>query len=190
MKKLNRRIGLVAFYTLFALFVSGCSNKANVEHNDLAVETQQKVEVPQQEQKEEIVVKEKKKPSYINEVVSIINGKSVSLKSVHFAFDKFKLSDKMRKITKENYSKISPLVVDNDSLKIKLEGNCDEWGTDEYNYALGLKRAKAVKDTLINDGIPANRIMLVTFGESNPLCSDKTQNCWKKNRRTDYKLLP
>ncbi len=128
--------------------------------------------------------------AYVNVVESNVNGKSVFLRSVHFAFDKFKLSKEMKVITKENYNKIDPLVTENSSLKIKLEGNCDEWGTDEYNYALGLKRAKTIKDKLISDGIDGSKIVLVSFGESNPVCNDKSEQCWKKNRRTDYKLLP
>jgi len=73
---------------------------------------------------------------------------------------------------------------------IKLEGNCDEWGTDEYNYALGLKRAKTAKDALVADGVDAQKIIMVSFGESNPICTQKNTTCWKMNRRVDYRLLP
>jgi len=72
---------------------------------------------------------------------------------------------------------------------IKIEGNSDEWGTDEYNYALGLKRAKAVKDSLVMDGIAAQGISVVSFGESNPVCSEKNSACWQKNRRSEHKLV-
>ncbi len=77
-----------------------------------------------------------------------------------------------------------------DQYSLKLEGNCDEWGSDEYNFALGLKRANAVKDELINDGMEANRITMVSYGSSSPVCTEKTQECWSKNRRVDFKLLP
>ncbi|MFA6756952.1 MAG: OmpA family protein, partial [Sulfurospirillaceae bacterium] len=76
------------------------------------------------------------------------------------------------------------------NLSIKVEGNCDEWGTDEYNYALGLKRAKSVKDALIAEGVPSDRIMVVSYGESNPVCSESNKDCWAKNRRAEFKLLP
>jgi peptidoglycan-associated lipoprotein len=190
MRKLNKKLSLAVFYVLFTLFVSGCSNKVNLEHKTVNDEAKSSVVEEQQQETTQDIVEQTRQPSYINETVNIVNGKKIVLKSIHFPFDKFTLSDEMRKIAKENYAKINPLVLDNDSLKIQLEGNCDEWGSDEYNYALGLKRAKAVKDTLINDGIPSDRIKLVTFGESNPLCNDRTLECWKKNRRTDYKLLP
>ena len=75
-------------------------------------------------------------------------------------------------------------------LAVNIEGNCDEWGTDEYNFALGLKRAKTVKNTLVNNGIKSSDIIVVSLGESNPVCNDQTASCWKKNRRVDHKLLP
>ena len=125
-----------------------------------------------------------------NRVDSEINGQTVTLDSIHFAFDKYKLTDNMREVATSNATTITTVANSYDSLKIKLEGNCDEWGTDEYNYALGLKRAKATKDALIADGIDASKIMLVSFGESNPVCTDKNVDCWKMNRRVDYRLLP
>jgi len=125
-----------------------------------------------------------------NRVDSEINGQTVTLDSIHFAFDKYKLTSDMRDIATSNATTITTVNNSYDNLKIKLEGNCDEWGTDEYNYALGLKRAKATKDALIADGVDATKIMLVSFGESNPVCTDKNVDCWKMNRRVDYRLLP
>jgi len=126
----------------------------------------------------------------VHSVQSDIDGNVVLLESVHFNFDKFKLTDEMREVATTNYTKIDTTIQSYDSLKIKLEGNCDEWGTDEYNYALGLKRAKTAKDALIADGINASRIMMVSYGESNPVCNQKNTSCWKMNRRVDYRLLP
>jgi peptidoglycan-associated lipoprotein len=126
----------------------------------------------------------------VNSVQSDIDGKVVLLESVHFAFDKYKLNDEMREVTTANYVKIDETTQSYNDLKIKLEGNCDEWGSDEYNYALGLKRAKAAKDALIADGVDSKRIVMVSFGESNPVCTQKNTACWKMNRRVDYRLLP
>jgi peptidoglycan-associated lipoprotein len=126
----------------------------------------------------------------INKTQSQIDGQTVVLNSIHFAFDRYDLTSKMRDIATANSTKIDSVISSYGNLKIKLEGNCDEWGTDEYNYALGLKRAKTVKDALITDGIDENRIMMVSFGESNPVCTEKNVECWKMNRRVDYRLLP
>jgi peptidoglycan-associated lipoprotein len=126
----------------------------------------------------------------VNQVESEIGNKTVLLESVHFNFDKFNLTDDMRSVATSNYSKIDVVSQQYPNVKVKLEGNCDEWGTDEYNYALGLKRAKATKEALVADGMDASKIMLVSFGESNPVCNQKTSACWKMNRRVDYRLLP
>ncbi len=126
----------------------------------------------------------------VNSVKSEINGKIILLESVHFGFDKYNLTDEMREVSRSNYTKIDNTRQSYDGLKIKLEGNSDEWGSDEYNYALALKRAKSAKDALVSDGIDASTIVLISFGESNPVCTQKNTTCWKMNRRVDYRLLP
>jgi len=126
----------------------------------------------------------------VNSVTSDIDGQTVLLESVHFAFDKYNLSDSMREVSSANYAKIAQTRETYADVKVKLEGNCDEWGTDEYNYALGLKRAKSAKDALVADGIPEDKIVMVSFGESNPVCTQRNNACWKMNRRVDYRLLP
>ncbi len=120
-----------------------------------------------------------------NGVYVSINGKKVFLGSVYFAFDKYDVSASMRDVVKANAAALSAY-----DGKIKVEGNCDEWGTDEYNYALGLKRANAVKDALVADGLDASNISLISFGESNPVCTEKNSECWQKNRRAEHRLLP
>ena len=76
-----------------------------------------------------------------------------------------------------------------DGTIIKIEGNCDEWGTDEYNYALGLKRAKSVKEALRANGVHGKKMKLISYGESNPVCTEHNKECWAKNRRVEFKVL-
>jgi peptidoglycan-associated lipoprotein len=109
------------------------------------------------------------------------------MQSVHFDFDKFNLTTDMSEKVSENAEIANTKA---SSYMLKVEGNCDEWGSDEYNYALGLKRANSVKSELIDRGVAAERISMVSYGESNPVCSDKTKECWAQNRRVDFKLLP
>ena len=111
------------------------------------------------------------------------------LSPVYFGFDKYNLTSDDVEILQDN-TKMFNKNTGGSEYSIKLEGNCDEWGSDEYNFALGLKRANSVKDELLNGGISANRITLVSYGSSSPVCTDKSQECWSKNRRVDFKLLP
>ena len=76
------------------------------------------------------------------------------------------------------------------SKKIKVEGHCDASGSDEYNYALGLKRAKATKDALILNGISATQVTLVSMGESSPECvTSSYSECYGKNRRVEFQIM-
>jgi peptidoglycan-associated lipoprotein len=106
---------------------------------------------------------------------------------VYFSFDKFNIREDMNEVVESAFGKIENLEVQQ---KVKIEGNCDEWGTDEYNYALGLKRAKSVKNHLVKLGVDASRLSLISYGESNPLCNDKSNKCWSDNRRVEFKVLP
>jgi len=118
----------------------------------------------------------------------LISDLEKNLKSVYFDFDKYNIKPTMQPVVQDDSGLLNSDKAQN--LSIKIEGNCDEWGTDEYNYALGLKRAKAVKNELSTQGIDANRMMIISYGKSNPVCNDHTKACWSQNRRADLKLLP
>ncbi len=107
---------------------------------------------------------------------------------IYFDFDKYDIRPDMQIAIRSNARLLNSTKARDFS--IKVEGNCDEWGTDEYNYALGLKRAKSVKEALVSFGVSPDRIMIVSFGESNPECTDSNKACWDKNRRAEFKLLP
>jgi len=109
-------------------------------------------------------------------------------KIIHFDFDKYNIREDQKPLVEEDAD-----IINSDDAKdfsVKLEGNTDEWGTDEYNYALGLRRAKSVKSALVTLGVDANRLMIISYGESNPVCTDHTKACWAKNRRVEFKFLP
>jgi len=112
------------------------------------------------------------------------NSSRDGFKSVYFKFDDYEIHSDMQENMSTNVS-----VGMAASSKIKIEGNCDEFGTDEYNYALGLKRAKAVKDTLTAQGIQGSKMVLVSLGESTPVCVDDSESCYERNRRVDIRLV-
>jgi len=113
------------------------------------------------------------------------NSSSDGFQSIYFGFGDYSVSSGM-----ENSIASNANVAHNASTsKIKIEGNCDEFGTDEYNYALGLKRAKAVKDGIAAQGVDTSNMLIVSFGESNPVCSNPTDGCYAQNRRVDLRLV-
>ena len=114
-------------------------------------------------------------------------AKKVSNIVIYFDFDKYNIRpdqwpkvEKLAKILKSNHSNYT----------IRIEGNCDEWGTEEYNYALGLKRANTVKNALIKLGVDPKKLTVISYGELNPVCTAHAKWCWKLNRRDNFTYLP
>ena len=122
----------------------------------------------------------------INISTDAFNSSSSGMKSIYFEFGGYIITPKMQDIIGFNKNVLNKTLGDG---IVKLEGNCDEFGTDEYNYALGLKRTKVVKDSLIAQGIPSDKIIVVTYGESNPQCHEATDECYARNRRVDLHLI-
>ena len=113
------------------------------------------------------------------------NSSSDGFQSVYFAFGDYGISSDMENAISRNVN----VAGNAGGKRIKIEGNCDEFGTDEYNYALGLKRAKSVKDSMRSQGINTSNMVMVSFGESNPTCTNSTDSCYGKNRRVDLRLV-
>jgi peptidoglycan-associated lipoprotein len=72
------------------------------------------------------------------------------------------------------------------STQVTIEGHCDSRGSSEYNLALGSRRAAAVKDYLVNLGVPANRVTVVSKGKEQPFCTEESESCWQQNRRGHF----
>jgi peptidoglycan-associated lipoprotein len=73
--------------------------------------------------------------------------------------------------------------------KIRVEGNCDERGTKEYNVALGQRRAATAKKYLTDMGIASGRMSLLSYGKERPVCTAGSEECWQKNRRADFAVV-
>src|SRR5258705_1239202 len=101
------------------------------------------------------------------------------LKDVHFAYDSYELDGAARDALTRNLDWLRQ----NSRAKIELEGHCDSRCAIEYNLALGAKRAKAVKDYLVGQGIPSERVSTISYGKELPLCHEENDTCWARNRR-------
>jgi peptidoglycan-associated lipoprotein len=101
---------------------------------------------------------------------------------VYFDFDKDALtSDGTARLE----AKV-PVMQENRDVRIRVEGHTDERGSDEYNLALGQRRATAAKKYLISRGIDEARIETVSYGEERPVCAEHEESCWSKNRRDEF----
>ena len=105
-----------------------------------------------------------------------------NLKEIHFDFDKYNIRPGDAKILDENATWLKT----NPRNLILIEGHCDERGTAEYNLALGERRAKSTMNYLVAQGVQASRITIISYGKERPLCTEKTEACWARNRRANF----
>ena len=121
----------------------------------------------------------------VPEVTSIdeLNKQKV-LKIVYFDFDKYNLRDDTISILKEN----AQWLLDHVEYNVLLKGHCDERGTIEYNLELGAKRANAVISYIINLGLDAERLKMISYGEERPADPGHHEEAWAKNRRVEFIL--
>lgn len=107
------------------------------------------------------------------------------LKDIYFDFDRYDLRADARVSLKANADWLKT----NPSAKVQIEGHADERGTNEYNLALGAKRAQTAKDYLVTLGISAERLSTISYGEELPVCREHTEECWQRNRHDRFVVI-
>jgi peptidoglycan-associated lipoprotein len=107
---------------------------------------------------------------------------SAALRDVYFDFDRYDVRAGDKGTLDENAKWLKT----NQGALLLIEGHADERGTNEYNLALGERRAKATRDYLVSVGIDAGRITVISYGEERPTCTEKAEPCWTKNRRAHF----
>jgi len=110
---------------------------------------------------------------------------SSPLKDALFGFDRYELSDDARAALKANAEWLKA----NPSARVQIEGHCDDRGAEDYNMALGAKRAQAAMDFVATLGIPKDRLSTVSYGEEVPSCKERVESCWEKNRRARFVVV-
>ncbi len=108
-----------------------------------------------------------------------------SLQPIYFEFDSFSLSEEARK----NLRGIADWLNTHSSLKVLIEGHCDERGTEEYNLALGENRAKSVRDYLVQLGVSSENLSIISYGEEFPVDARHNEEAWAKNRRAEFVII-
>jgi len=115
-----------------------------------------------------------------------VTPSSSPLKDVFFEFDRYDLSADARTVLRANADWLKT----NPAVRVEIEGHCDERGTNEYNLALGAKRAQAAREYLSTLGVSSERLSTTSFGEEIPVCRESTESCWKQNRRARFVIAP
>ena len=107
-----------------------------------------------------------------------------ALQDIHFKFDRDDLDNESRATLRRNASYLKT----NSSAVVEVQGHCDERGTNNYNVALGERRAHSTKMYLVSQGVSARRIHTISYGEERPFCFDSNAACWQKNRRAHFRV--
>ena len=166
-----RKASVLLVGLLVLLLFSFCARKPPVvEEPTPPVVTEPETPTPPEIPKEEVTKKEITQED---------------LQPIYFDFDKYSL----RSGDRETLNRNARVLKENPTVRIRIEGNCDERGTVEYNLALGEKRARAAKDYLANLGISADRITIISYGKERPKYSGHNEEAWSKNRRDDFVIM-
>ena len=104
---------------------------------------------------------------------------------VYFDFNKYDIKPEYREVLKQK----AELMKQFNSIKVRIEGNCDARGTQEYNQALGERRARAAYDYMVRLGVPADQLDTLSRGEDNPAVEGSGEKVWSKNRRDEFNVV-
>jgi len=173
---------------LLSLVVAGCAQKAATRTDD---QTQKLSDADMAKKDAADKVTDRQVTSKIESVDSKdvssqnVEEKEGIFKDVLFDFDKYDVKETYQPALKS----IASWMTKNAGARLSVEGHCDERGTNEYNLALGDRRAKAVRDALVALGVPSSKIDVISYGEEKPVCKEQTEECWAKNRRAHFVVL-
>ncbi|AJE03927.1 peptidoglycan-associated lipoprotein Pal [Geobacter pickeringii] len=180
-----------------AALMAGCAKQEMVKKDEPIAPTQTKA-APQQpvakQEPQNAAVKEQPiRQDSVKEAASqkaaaedsALAALKAALQTIYFDFDASTLSD----AAKGNLSKNAEVLKKNPTAKVQIAGSCDERGSDEYNLALGEKRAQAAKKYLVTMGVAADRLATISYGKEKPAEPGHSEAAWAKNRRDDFDVL-
>ena len=179
-----RNLSLVAVFVLFA----GCHPRQQVAKAPPppapVAEAPKPAPPPAPPPKEEPKVAEAKPveapPPAVKERIEDLLAK---IKDIYFDYDKNAIRPDADATLQENASALREILKQYPGYKLRIEGYCDERGSDEYNLALGDRRAKAAQEFLVRLGLPADQLDTVSYGKEKQVCGEHSEDCWQKNRR-------
>ena len=101
-----------------------------------------------------------------------------NVKDVFFDYNKANIRPDEENIAQND----AAFLKEHPTIKVLVEGHCDDRGSIEYNLALGTSRAESVKQTLLQEGVPADRVKTISYGKEKPFCTQDDEQCWQQNR--------
>jgi peptidoglycan-associated lipoprotein len=110
------------------------------------------------------------------------------LQDALYDYDSNNIRDDARVALTADADALKRILTDFPSAKINVEGHCDERGSAEYNLGLGDRRATSAKDFLVQLGVPADRLMTISYGKERPACTEADESCWQRNRRAHFSV--
>jgi len=119
-----------------------------------------------------------------------LNERLARLEDALFDYDKATIRTDATTALRDDVGVIRDILSNYPSQKLLIEGHADERGSEEYNIALGDKRAQAAEEFLVTMGIPNTQLTIVSFGKDRPVCTEKTEDCWQRNRRAHVTAAP
>ena len=123
-------------------------------------------------------------------VAQRLNQHLTRLNDALFDYDKATIRDDARAVLQDDVQVIRQILATHPAQKLLIEGHCDERGSEEYNMALGDRRAAAAKEFLVSMGISPAQLNVISYSNSRPVCTDRSEDCWQKNRRAHVTAEP
>jgi peptidoglycan-associated lipoprotein len=167
---------------LVVAFFAGCKKKVKEVPPPPQVKEQPRVEKVEEPVVQEPVLSEEE--IFMSKSLEQIN-KEQPLAMIHFDYDKYFVREDAKPVLEKNASWLNKFR----TVKLLVEGHCDERGTEDYNLALGEKRAKSAFDYLVSLGVSADRMKILSYGKSQPLTSGHDEASWQKNRRAQFTII-
>ncbi len=181
MMRLLTKARIIAMLVIISSLVFlGCQEGA-IKKKKIVTAEQEQIQQEEDKRKSfEETLRPKRYPGIEGEVLE-----SSLLRDINFEFDRYDLTEQARQILTEN----AKVLLANPTLVIQIEGHCDERGSNEYNLALGEKRADSAKKYLIKLGVAPERLSTISYGEELPLDPRHNEEAWAKNRRCHFVIL-
>ncbi|MGC2062443.1 MAG: peptidoglycan-associated lipoprotein Pal [Thermodesulfovibrionales bacterium] len=179
---------ILALSCAVLIMIAGCSQKATTKpdaQENLAGKQVQKPDATEQKKIEKLPAMPVEAIDSKNDASAKTTVQDNMFSDILFEYDRYNVKDTSKPILRN----VSDWLSKHPEARISIEGHCDERGTNEYNLALGDKRAKAVKEYLLSMGVASKKTDTISYGEERPLCKESTEECWAKNRRAHFVVL-